>query len=46
MRNAANQDGDLGNSFRIKRIKLEMQENWGKNKGVLIEMRHTKSGDG
>ena len=46
MRNAANQDGDLGNSVGIKRIRLEMQQNWGKNKGVLIEMRHTKSGEG
>ena len=32
--------------MEIKRIRLEMRENWGKNKGVGIEMRHTNSGKG
>ena len=34
VRNAVNQDGDLGYRVGIKRIRLEMRENWGKNKGV------------
>ena len=46
VRNAVNQDGDLGNRVGIKRIRLEMRKNWGENKGVWIEMRHTQNREG
>ena len=43
MGNAANQGEDLGNRVGIKGIRLEMRGNWGRNKAVWMEMRHTKS---